>query len=108
MWILLIVQNFQGQRGGHPLLLDVLALPVNILMLLVGEVLELPVLAWPLLAAAITVEAWTRPEESEQSPLARPRVQLVMVAILVTITGVALCYLRASWSVDPGTSWVVP
>ena len=78
------------------------------LMFALLSLVFLPLLACPLMAAAITVEAWTRPENLERSPLARPVVQLAMVALLVMITGTALSYLGASWQGTPGSTWLVP
>jgi hypothetical protein len=99
-----------GPRGLNlwDLAVAPVALPAMGLMLAVAGLVFFPLLALPLMAAALTTEAWTRPEELEQSPLARPRVQRAMVAVLVTVTGVALVYLWASWKVAPGTTWLVP
>jgi hypothetical protein len=99
-----------GPRGLHlwDLAVAPVALPAMGLMLAVGGLVFLPLLALPLMAAALTIEAWTRPEELERSPLARLWVQRAMVGLLVTITGAALWYLWASWKVAPGTTWLVP
>jgi hypothetical protein len=99
-------------RGRATRLSDValapIALPMMGLTFALFALVLLPLIAFPLMAAAITVEAWTRPEKWGQSPLARPIMQVAMIALLVMATGVALSYLRVSWQETPGSIWLVP
>lgn len=85
-----------------------LVLPLMGTLLALLSVVFTPLLALPLMAAAVTVETWTRPAEFEQSPLARPYMQVGLVASLLAITVAALGYLWASWQAIPGGSWLVP
>jgi hypothetical protein len=107
MWAMLIASNLQGQRFVT-LWSDVLGLPAVVLIFFIGEVMVAPVLAWPLLAAAFTVEAWTRPPGPPQSALGTSVAQKTLVSSLALIVLLGLGYLWLTWDAIPGGTWLAP
>jgi len=107
MWIVVMVNNLQG-KSFDPLWKDALVLPGTVLMAAIGSVMLAPVLAWPLLAAAVTTEAWTRPTPTTPAKLGLPRAQIALLASLVLVVAIGLMYLRVSWEEIPGGSWLAP
>jgi hypothetical protein len=107
MWAMLIASDLWG-HGFVPLWSNVLGLPAAVLIFFMGEVMVLPVLAWPLLAAAVTVEAWTRPPGPPQSPLGTSVAQKTLVSSLALVVLLGLGYLWLSWDAISGGTWLAP
>lgn len=107
LWLVALAASLRG-HGFFPFWHDLVALPGAMLVFAYGTVIVSPVLAWPLLAAAITIEAWTRPASAGRAFLGQPTARWVTLSALGSFVVLGLAHLRLSWSEIPGGSWLAP
>lgn len=83
---------------------DPLALPGLTFLTAIGILVMSPVLVFPLLAAAVTIEAWTRPGAWLEAP--RRRAALLIAVLFATLAELAWLWFTAP--VHGGARWLVP
>jgi hypothetical protein len=105
-WFVEVAGHLSGKAVGT--WRDLLAFPEAVGVMFVVVLILSPVLGWPLLAAAVTIEAWTRTFERHAPWLATDPGRRVLVAALLLVTVLSLAYLRLSWKPTPGGTWLAP
>jgi hypothetical protein len=105
-WFIQVAGHLSGKGLGT--WRDLLAFPGAVGVMFVVVLILSPVLGWPLLAAAVTIEAWTRTFERLAPWLARGLGRWALVAALLLVTVLSLAYLRLSWEPTPGGTWLAP
>jgi hypothetical protein len=105
-WFVEIGKHLSGMAVGS--WRDLLAFPAAVGVMFVVVLILSPVLGWPLLAAAVTIEAWTRAFEGRGPWLATGPGRRALVAALLLVTVLSLAYLRLGWDPAPGGTWLAP
>jgi hypothetical protein len=105
-WLVEVGGHLSGKALGT--WRELLAFPAAVTVMFVVVLILSPVLGWPLPAAAVTIEAWTRTFERHAPWLATDPGRRVLVAALLLVTVLSLAYLRLSWKPTPGGTWLAP